>query len=102
MVMKTWVDAAYAVHSNLKSHMGGMISMGHETIMCKSTKQKLNMKSSTEAELVGAMDYLPNTIWACMFLEVQGYKLKENMFFQDNQSVREKWEVIMQSKVMTY
>jgi len=84
-VMKTWVDAAYGVHSDLKSHMGGVISMGRGTIMCKSTKQKLNTKSSTKAELVGATDYLPNTIWACMFLEAQGYELEEN-FFQDNQS----------------
>ena len=54
--------------------------------MCKSSKQKLYTKSSTEAELVGASDYLPNTIWAKMFLESQGYKIRENQFLQDNQS----------------
>jgi hypothetical protein len=54
--------------------------------MCKSSKQKLNTKSSTEAELVGASDYLPNTIWAKMFLGAQGYDVKENTFAQDNQS----------------
>jgi len=81
-VMKTWVDAAYGVHSDLKSHTGGVISMGRGTIMCKSTKQKLNTKSSTEAELVGATDYLPNTIWARMFLKAQGYGLEENVFFR--------------------
>jgi hypothetical protein len=40
--------------------------------MCKSTKQKLNTKSSTEAEVVGSSDYLPNTIRARMFLAKQG------------------------------
>ena len=54
--------------------------------MCKSTKQKLNTKSSTEAELIGASDYLPNTIWARMFLESQGYAITENIFAQDNKS----------------
>jgi hypothetical protein len=54
--------------------------------MSKSSKQKLNTKSSTEAELVGASDYLPSTIWAKMFLEAQGYEISESKFFQDNQS----------------
>ena len=54
--------------------------------MCKSTEQKLNKKSSTEAEVVGSSDYLPNTVWARMFLAEQGYKLTKNIFYQDNQS----------------
>jgi hypothetical protein len=41
--------------------------------MCKSSKQELNTKRSTEAEVVGASDYLPNTIWAKYFLEAQGH-----------------------------
>ena len=52
----------------------------------KSTKQKLNTKSSTEGELVGASDYLPNVIWTKMFLREQGYEIKENIFYQDNKS----------------
>ena len=62
------------------------MSLGRGAVMCKSSKQKLNTKSSTEAELVGASDYLPNTIWAKMFLESQGYILQDNRFLQDNQS----------------
>jgi hypothetical protein len=85
-ILKTWVDASYGVHSDMKSHTGGAMSLGRGTIMCKSTKQKLNTKSSTEAELVGASDFLPNTIWAKMFLSAQGYTVEENVFFQDNQS----------------
>jgi hypothetical protein len=85
-ILKTWVDAAYGVHDDMKSHTGGVMSLGRGTIMCKSTKQKLNTKSSTEAEFVGASDCLPNTIWAKMFLESQGHKIKTNTLFQDNQS----------------
>jgi len=49
-------------------------------------KQKLNTKSSTEAELVGATNFLPNMIWVWMILEGQGYDISENYFAQDNQS----------------
>ncbi|KAI2506453.1 Reverse transcriptase (RNA-dependent DNA polymerase) [Fragilaria crotonensis] len=62
------------------------MSFGRGGILCKSSKQKLNTKSSTEAEFVGASDYLPNTIWVKNFLEAQGYKIEENVFEQDNES----------------
>ena len=55
-------------------------------ILCKSTKQKLKTKSSTEAEFVGASDYLPNTIWVKNFLEAQGFIVDGNLFEQDNES----------------
>jgi KUP system potassium uptake protein len=80
------VDASYAVHDDMKSHTGGAISFGRGTIMTKSSKQKLNTKSSTEAELVGASDYLPSSIWCKKFLEHQGYRIEQNIFNQDNQS----------------
>jgi hypothetical protein len=84
--LRTWVDASYAVHPDMKSHTGGVMSLGLGGFACKSTKQKLNTKSSTEAELVGASDYLPNTIWVKMFLEAQGYKIDDNFLEQDNES----------------
>eukprot|EP00957_Ditylum_brightwellii_P176549 13445700-Ditylum_brightwellii.AAC.1 len=49
----TWIDAAYAVHDNMCSHMGGGISIGYGLLTGKSVMEKLNVKSSTEAELVG-------------------------------------------------
>jgi hypothetical protein len=67
-IMKTWVDASYGVHKDFKSHTGGAVSFGQGAVMCKSAKQKLNTKSSTEAELVGASDYLPYPIWGKKFL----------------------------------
>ena len=82
----SWVDASYAVHDNMKSHTGGAFSLGQGALMCKSTKQKLNTKSSTEAEVVGLSDYLPNVIWARMFLAEQGYELPDKKKYQDNQS----------------
>ena len=60
--MRTWVYAAFAVHLYMKSHTGGVISFGTGGLVCKSSKQKLNTKSSTKAEFVGASEYLPNTL----------------------------------------
>ena len=85
-VLQTWVDAAYAVHNDMRSHTGGIISLGHGVISSKSSKQKINTKSSTEAELVGACDFIPNTLWVKWFLEKQGYNIQTNIFYQDNQS----------------
>ena len=82
----TWVDAAYAVHPDYKSHTGGAMSMGRGILHSKSTRQKLNTKSSTEAELVGVSEYLPFNIWLRMFLKEQGYDLDENILYQDNRS----------------
>ena len=58
-----YVDASYAVHPDMKSHTGCVISlvMGH--IYAKSSTQKLNTKSSTEAELVGRSDCSNQLIW---------------------------------------
>ena len=85
-IMKTWVDASYAVHPDMRSHTGGCISFGKGMIISKSLKQKLNTKSSTEAELVGATDILPANLWTKYFIEAQGYNLTENDFNQDNKS----------------
>ena len=82
----TWIDASFAVHDNLRSHMGGCISMGTGLIHGKSAMEKLNAKSSTEAELIGMAEYLPYNLWLIMFLKEQGYEIANNVIFQDNKS----------------
>ena len=42
--------------------------------------------ASTESEVVGVNEYLPYNIWVQNFMEAQGYKLKSNVIYQDNQS----------------
>ena len=84
--MQSWVDVSYAVHDDCKSHTGGAISWGVGVLMSKSRKQKLNTKSSTEGEIVGVSDYLPNMIWTKRFLQEQGINIEENILHQDNQS----------------
>ena len=82
----TWVDASYAVHNDIMSHTGGCMSFGTGALMPKSSKQKLNTKSTTECEVVGANDYIPNVIWLELFLKHQGIILQSSMFNQDNQN----------------
>jgi hypothetical protein len=85
-VVKSWVDASYAIHKDMRSHTGGIIMMGKGTLYARSSKQKINTKSSTEAELVGASDFLSQTLWTQYFLQAQGYYVTENDYYQDNMS----------------
>ena len=62
-----WVDASYGVYLDMKSQTGGIMSFGKSASYSCSRKQKLNIISSTEAELVGTADILPMIIWARMF-----------------------------------
>ena len=63
----TWVDAAYAVYKNMRSQTGGAMSLGYGIVQGRSSKQKINTKSSTEAELVGVSEFLPYNIWLTIF-----------------------------------
>ena len=85
-ILKTWVDASYAPHQDMRSHTGGCSSFGNGVVMSRSSKQKLNSKSSTEAEVIGVSDILPYNLWTIYFLEAQGYELSENILYQNNQS----------------
>ena len=74
------------VHPDMKSHTGGVMTMGKGCILSVSRKQKLNTRSSTEAELVAADDVLCDLLWTKHFLEAQVYESKQTMLFQDNTS----------------
>ena len=50
------IDASFAVHYDLKSHTGAVVSLGRGSVMSLSGKQKLNTNSTTESELVGCVD----------------------------------------------
>jgi hypothetical protein len=84
-IVTWWVDVAFAVHNDMRSHTGGAMSLGAGAIYSSSQKQKMNTKSSTEAELVGINDVLPQALWTRYFLEAQGYGTN-NLMYQDKQS----------------
>ena len=49
-------------------------------------QKKLSTCSSTETELVGADDFMPEICCNRFFLRAQGYRVLENVLFQDNRS----------------
>jgi hypothetical protein len=60
----TWsVDASFAIHDDMRSHTGAVLSLGQGALMLMSSKQKINTKSSTEAELVGVDDAMNFVVW---------------------------------------
>lgn len=71
-IIKWWVDAAFGVHSDRRSQSGGAISMGIATLYGSSVRQKLNMKSLTEAVLVATDDFMPQVLRTRKVLESQG------------------------------
>jgi hypothetical protein len=84
--VRWWVDAACAVHPDMKSHAGGGLSLGAGIIYGTSKCQKLNAKSSSEAEIVGTDDVMPQILWTLCFLEAQGHKIDDNVLCQDNKN----------------
>jgi hypothetical protein len=70
----------------MKSHTGAMMSMGKGCVYAVSRRQRLNTTSSTEAELVGVSNTMGLILWTRRFLEAQGYKVRDNIVHQDNQS----------------
>ena len=86
--VKWWVDAALPVHHNMKSHVGRMMTMGRCALYSASNKQKLNTKSSTEVELVGVDDMIPQILLMQYLLEAQGMKVSDNVLYQDNWSAK--------------
>jgi len=54
----TYVDVAYTIHNDSKSHTGVIIYVGNTLVYVSSKKQKCMSKSPTEAELIGMTDNL--------------------------------------------
>jgi hypothetical protein len=81
-----WVDAAFGVHDDCRGHTGAGMSLGQGMVLSYSWKQKINTKSSTEAELVGVDDSLGYILWARYFMQEQGYDMDASLLYQDNMS----------------
>ena len=63
-----------------------MFTLGKGAIWNESTKQKVNARSSTEAELISIDDKISKIIWMRKFIEAQGFEIDLNILYQDNMS----------------
>jgi hypothetical protein len=78
------VDAAFAVNNDKKSHTGTIMLLDGGAIISISTKQKANMSSSTEAELLSIDDVISKVVWMKLFIEAQGFPVNHNIIMRDN------------------
>jgi hypothetical protein len=85
-IIRWWVDSSHMTHDDCKGHNGGMMLLGRGAVISMSGKQKLNVRSSTECELVGTYDILPTILWCKYFIESLGYEVEHNILMQDNKS----------------
>ena len=86
LAVMAYIDASFAPHTDMKSHTGAMITLGRGPYFTKSSVQKINTLSSSEAELVGLSEGMGQVLWTRNFLEAQGYKMGPAKVFEDNQS----------------
>ena len=81
-IIKWYVNTAFAMHLDFKSHTGAMMCFGNKggAIQCLSRKPKLNTRNSCKAELVAVDDMSVLILWMKLFLEEeQGYSIKKNI-----------------------
>ena len=67
-IVQWWIDASYAVHEDMKGYTGATLLLGKGAIYSGSWKQRLLSWSSTESELIGVYDVLPQVLWTKQFL----------------------------------
>ena len=84
--IKWYVDASFAIHPDFRSQTRGTMTFRKGAVQSLSKKQKLNTRSSTEAELVGEDNVATQILWTKHFMEAQGYTIEENIIYQDNKS----------------
>ena len=81
-----YIDASFATHTDLNSHTGACMTLGKGMLINYSAKQKVNSRSSTEAEINWVDDKISKILWVSKFIEHQGFKSKNNIVFQNNMS----------------
>ena len=67
----TFINVLCAVYDNLRSHMGGMISLGLGIVHSESAIENLNEKSTCESEVIATTEYLLCNLWVLLFLQAQ-------------------------------
>jgi len=84
--IEIYVDAAFALHPDAKSHTGVIVKVFGDTVLVKSSKQKIVTRDSTEAELVALSDKILIAIRCYDFLTEQGVTVEVPVVYQDNTS----------------
>ena len=81
-----YVDASYGTLADRKPHTGTVLNSGRAFICEYSRKQRINTKSSCEAEPDGVSDGVNPAIGVMNFMINQGYEARPVTLMQDNKS----------------
>ena len=87
-ILKWYVDGSHNVHWDCKGHGGAIFTLGKGAISSYSRKMKMNTRSSTETELLGADMFMPEMLWSLHFIQAQGYDAECVGLHQDNISAQ--------------
>ncbi len=71
-------------HADIRAS-GAMMMTGGCVVLSRSNKQKINMRSSTETELITIDDSLPSVQWTANFMNELGYPM-ETIIKEDSTS----------------
>ena len=78
--LKWWIYASYAVHKNMRGHIGEGLYMGRGFTIVTLTNQKLNTPISIESDIVVVHNCMSAVCWTRYFMEAQGYQVMEKIF----------------------
>lgn len=85
--MKAYIDASYGTHQDGMSRSGIVIEFAGAGILGWSSRQKAQVKSACEAEIMALSDGLSHVLWVRHVLQSQGYYLPPTVVYQDNKGV---------------
>jgi hypothetical protein len=84
--IKWYMDSSFAVHKDMRSHTGAIMTLGYGAVISDSTKQKFNARSSTKCKMITVDNKIPKLLWTKRFIQAQGHKVEANIVYQDNTS----------------
>ena len=84
--LRGYVDAAYNITSDARSHYGYAITLGASLISSKGGRIKSVVRSSTEAEISAVNEIVSELLWCRDILEELGYPQAPMPIREDNQS----------------
>jgi hypothetical protein len=60
--IKWYVDLSFAVHKDMRSYTGAIMTFGKGAIILDSTKQKVNARSLTKSKIIAADDTISKVL----------------------------------------